>query len=79
MKQRLIQRTLFFVLAMLAGTGNLWADDTVMSFSSGSFTGATAVYAGTGTLDGGNKFKFGNSDTSASTNYVELTLSTGTF
>lgn len=64
-------------LAVLGITG-AWADETIFSFSSGTLTGATAEYAGSGTLDT-NKYKFGNSDQNANTNYVELTLSSGTF
>lgn len=72
-------RTLLFCVTMLTGGGQLWAETTILSFNSGTLTGASASYAGTGTLDGGNKYKFGNSDSSAGTNYVQLTLTSGTF
>ena len=55
MKQRLIQRTLFFVLAMLAGTGNLWADTTNKLVLNGSESSNPAGYF---SHDTSGKFNF---------------------
>ena len=73
-------KKLFTLLTLaLLSIGTAWAEDeTILSFSAGTLTGATATYGGSGSLDT-DKYKFGNSDNSASTNYVELTLSSGTF
>lgn len=79
MKKNYLLRTLLLCMLVLTGGGKLWADETILSFNSGTLTGATATLAGTCTLDGNNKYKFANGDNSASTNYVQLVLTSGTF
>ena len=62
----------------LISFGQAWGDDVILSFSSGTLTGADAAYTEKGTLDT-NKYKFASSNNDGSANYVELTLKSGTF
>ena len=70
MKQRLIQRTLFFVLAMLAGTGNLWADTTNKLVLNGSESSNPAGYF---SHDTSGKFNFNSKYNGATYDGVTFT------
>lgn len=73
-------KKIFTLLTLaLMSVGTAWgADETILSFSGGTLTGATAVYTESGTLESG-KYKLAGTDATAATKYVQLTLNSGTF
>ena len=74
------KKLLSILTLLLCLTTGAWADDVVVSFANGTWTGGTATYTTNGSLDSG-KLKFASSDATGTegTKHVQVVLSSGTF